>query len=280
VLLYFGSRARNSLSILTCIFSLSIDFLSLFVCSVAACSCTKLTLDPHMHLTLSLKRGGLLLPGNAELGVIRYHGKHYSFASISAMRDFCATPEKFVARVTLTAKKNPALVHLLCLQDQVPCTDIAEILALDSGDGALGGGERSSELAVTTTSAEMSCQTPTHITAFIPDPHYEWNEWELRRKALRLANLTSKRTHSTQTHQSHFRRDNVTQTTLPTALADGSIPGVGTMTGVEKGTNVARTTRYFTGLRGAPSSKFGVASVTHADLCVDGTNPPLNKGKK
>lgn len=40
---------------------------------------------------------------------------------------------------------------------------------------------------------------------------YEFSEWALRRRALGLANLRRKKTHSTQTADSHFRRENDTQ---------------------------------------------------------------------
>ena len=44
---------------------------------------------------------------------------------------------------------------------------------------------------------------------------YEWNEWEMRRKAIKLANLRKCVTHSTQTVFSNFKRENETQVYLP-----------------------------------------------------------------
>jgi hypothetical protein len=61
----------------------------------------------------------------------------------------------------------------------------------------------------------MGTQTDTHILDYNIVKSYEWNEWELRRKALKMANLRSKVTHSMQTDKSNFRRENVTQTWLP-----------------------------------------------------------------
>ena len=43
------------------------------------------------------------------------------------------------------------------------------------------------------------------------DPDYEWNEWEMRRKAIKLANLRTRITHGVQTDGSNFRRNNATQ---------------------------------------------------------------------
>ena len=39
------------------------------------------------------KKGGLLLPGKPGLGVVRYRGAHYVFASAEALRDFFKDPE-------------------------------------------------------------------------------------------------------------------------------------------------------------------------------------------
>lgn len=83
--------------------------------------------------------------------------------------------------------------------------------------------------------SEVGVQVDTHIVDAYKDPNYEWNEWELRRKALMLVfiiiyyynsiisilifkfniifktNLRNKKTHSVQTHLSHFLRDSETQ---------------------------------------------------------------------
>lgn len=94
--------------------------------------------------------------------------------------------------------------------------------------------------------SEVGVQVDTHIVDTYIDPNYEWNEWELRRKALMLViilkisvynnivgiifyifnkiiysnilyfiniqtNLRNKKTHSVQTHLSHFLRESETQ---------------------------------------------------------------------
>jgi len=77
----------------------------------------------------------------------------------------------------------------------------------------------------------------------LPRPRrYEWNEWALRRQALRILHLRQSATTSAQTDASHFRRDNDTQVHLPRES--------GTQTGVSVGSNTARVVRYFAGLRG------------------------------
>ncbi|CAB1435282.1 unnamed protein product [Pleuronectes platessa] len=65
------------------------------------------------------------------------------------------------------------------------------------------------------TKCESSTQTDLHPVGTNIVKSYEWNEWELRRKAIRQANLRTKVTHSAQTDLSHMRRENITQTWLP-----------------------------------------------------------------
>ena len=73
---------------------------------------------------------------------------------------------------------------------------------------------------------------------------YQWNEWELRRQTLRLADLETKATHSAQTVASAFRRDGETQLWTPRAATSQTM--------VSKGQNMAKQMRYVAGLRGAP----------------------------
>ena len=85
------------------------------------------------------------------------------------------------------------------------------------------------------------------------EPKYDWNEWSLRRKAIQLANLHTKRTHSTQTNQSHFRRESETQVYLPKS-------GV-TQTATDRGTRPVVHLSYISGLRGHPDQEMSVVKV-------------------
>ena len=57
------------------------------------------------------------------------------------------------------------------------------------------------------TKCDSGTQTDTHFYESNIVKSYEWNEWELRRKAVKLANLRSKITHAVQTNLSNLRRD-------------------------------------------------------------------------
>ena len=95
-------------------------------------------------------------------------------------------------------------------------------------------------------------------------PSYSWNEWDLRRRALQIVNMRLKqmKTHSTQTDLSHYRRDNTTQYWLKQPLADGSMPGIDTQTGIERATNVPKQKKFITGLRGKPNDPVSVVTLT------------------
>ena len=75
-----------------------------------------------------------------------------------------------------------------------------------------------------------------------PPTTAEWNEWELRRLALKLASLRAKATHVVQTSASHFRRDNVCQTFPPKETS--------TQTLVDRATQPSKMVRYIGNLRG------------------------------
>jgi hypothetical protein len=73
-----------------------------------------------------VQRRGLLLPGNPSLGIIRHASKHYSFASLKCMKDFVEDPDRFIEGVISTARKLPALIHLLCLQPAIQASEISD----------------------------------------------------------------------------------------------------------------------------------------------------------
>lgn len=189
------------------------------------------------------------------------------------MAEFCEDPEKYIEGMITVARRCPSLIHLLGLQPQIPNTDISELFAMATMLDELS-------LSSSSTKVNSSSQTPFYINTSIPDPQYHWNEWDLRRKAIQMADLCNKRTHSTQTDESHFRRDTTTQYTLQPLNVDGTMPGVGTQTGVSKGTNVSRTTRYLSGLRGRPTNSnnpnsFKMVSFTMPELVEEGSNASL-----
>ncbi|XP_053280194.1 cilia- and flagella-associated protein 206 isoform X2 [Pleuronectes platessa] len=146
-------------------------------------------------------------------------------------RDGLLLPDDFIAEVAEKAKLSPELFQLLKLHQQLSC--VSPYSEMQPGE---------SLLVKAITKCESSTQTDLHPVEINIVKSYEWNEWELRRKAIRQANLRTKVTHSAQTDLSHMRRENVTQTWLPKDAAcqskrDGE-------------SNVPRPQVYLAGLRG------------------------------
>lgn len=103
-----------------------------------------------------------------------------------------------------------------------------------------------SQHEMSTQKVDCELQTETHPIEKNILPTYEYSEWKLRKRALKIADLRTKSTHSSQTAKSHFRRENELQVHLPKVQ--------GTQTNKETGTNTKKHIRYMKGLRGQASS--------------------------
>ncbi|XP_037375958.1 cilia- and flagella-associated protein 206 [Talpa occidentalis] len=183
---------------------------------------------------------GLLLPGNPAIGILKYKEQYYTFNTRDAAYLFAENPEKYIDLVREKAKKNAELIQLLELHQQfetlIPYSQMKDV---------------DKQYIKPITMCESSTQTDTHILPPTIVRSYEWNEWELRRKAIKLANLRQKVTHSVQTDLSHMRRENYSQV-YP-------LKDVGTQSMREGSTRVPRPQIYLAGLRGGQTkTTFGV----------------------
>ena len=128
----------------------------------------------------------------------------------------------------------PELIHLLKMQDHFPDASLAALL--QGRDGMHPLFSISAPLMV-----DKGVECPTHFVEKHIEPNYHWNEWDLRKKALQMANIRRKVTVSTQTELSNFRIDNETQVYLP---KDNE-----TNTGINASTNTELPKTYIVGLR-------------------------------
>uniref|UniRef100_A0A8C4US15 Cilia- and flagella-associated protein 206 n=1 Tax=Falco tinnunculus TaxID=100819 RepID=A0A8C4US15_FALTI len=174
---------------------------------------------------------GLTLPGNPAIGILKHKERCYVFSSKEAAYMFAQDPEKFIQLNIEKAKEHIELIQLLELHHQFEY--LAPYAQARNAD---------KYLMKPTTKCDSSTQTDTHILPPTIVTSYEWNEWELRRKALKLANLRRKITHAMQTDLSHMRRENSTQVYLP--------KDVSTQTKRDNSSNVPRPQIFLKGLRG------------------------------
>uniref|UniRef100_A0A3B3UPS7 Cilia- and flagella-associated protein 206 n=1 Tax=Poecilia latipinna TaxID=48699 RepID=A0A3B3UPS7_9TELE len=187
-----------------------------------------------------VNRDGLLLPGNPSIGVLEHKERFYAFSSREAALAFASSPDDFVAQVAEKSKFFPELFQLLRLHQHFRNTAFlisgavsAVVLQREPGQ---------SLWPMHINKREIGIQTDTHPVETHIDKSYEWNEWELRRKAIKLANIRTTVTHSMQTNLSHMRRDNVSQTWLPKEAVSQTMR--------ESGSNVPNPQTYLHGLRG------------------------------
>ncbi|NXT55317.1 CF206 protein, partial [Pluvianellus socialis] len=185
---------------------------------------------------------GLPLPGNPAIGILRHKERCYVFSSKEAAYIFAQDPDKFIQLNAEKAKEHAELIQLLELCHQFEY--LAPYAQAKNAD---------KQLMKPTTKCDSSTQTDTHILPPTIATSYEWNEWELRRKAIKLANLRRKLTHAMQTDLSHMRRENSTQVYLP--------KHVSTQTKRDNSSNVPRPQIFLQGLRGGSSPTTCVVKV-------------------
>jgi len=190
----------------------------------------------------------LLVPANPLVGVLRHKEHYYAFATKEAAYDFAQNADMYIRMVAEAAKKSPELIQLLELH-----TQFASITPYAQGK------EHGKMIEKPVTKCDSGTQTDTHFHEANLVKSYEWNEWELRRKALKLANLRNKVTHSMQTNLSNMRRDNVTQVYLP---KDNAI-----QTKKDGYSQVSKPQVFLAGLRGCGMD--AGTSMTKVDLTID-----------
>ncbi|KFV77978.1 UPF0704 protein C6orf165 [Struthio camelus australis] len=192
----------------------------------------ELLIQYHSFCAHAIGEKGLILPGNPAIGILKHKDRCYVFSSKESAYIFAQNPDKFIQLNTEKAKEHAELIQLLELHHHF------EYLAPYSQ-------ARNECLMKPITKCDSSTQTDTHILPPTIVTSYEWNEWELRRKAIKLANLRRKLTHAMQTNLSHMRRENSTQVYLP--------KDVGTQTKRDNSSNVPRPQIFLEGLRGGSS---------------------------
>lgn len=180
-----------------------------------------------------LKKEGLLVNGKPNI-VAKYKEKYLVFYNNLSIQDFLDNPDYYFDNVKSYIMKHPYLINLLNLTDDFPNANLSVMFR----DKELNTYKyKQSNVMV-----DKVIQTPVHFyeNGHI-DMNYVWNEWDLKKQALQLADIMKKKTISCQTILSHFRRENETQVW---PLKDQSIN-----TTVSKGTNLSIPKSYVTDLR-------------------------------
>ncbi len=148
------------------------------------------------------------MPGKPNLGVFKFKERYIVFSDENSISQFLASPETYLQKIiSHICRSNPELIHLLKLQEDFPDASLTALLQGKDGMHPL--------FSISPLMVNKAIETPTHFTEKHISPDYHWNEWELRKKALQMANIRNKQTVGSQTLLSNFRRENDTQTRLP-----------------------------------------------------------------
>ncbi|RYH05051.1 DUF3508 domain-containing protein, partial [archaeon] len=177
---------------------------------------------------------GLLLPGKPNLGIVRYHNLYYVFDHQAGQKAFMRNPEYYLHAIKERALRQPEYIQLLRLHRWFPTASLARLLQRTEIYMSSMTGQPLTRDAAT--------ETPTHFNEGFIDLNYHWNEWELRRRALKMVKLKHCKTSAMQTDISHFKRDNETQVYAQREKD--------TQTRREKGVNPPLVTTYVQGFRG------------------------------
>lgn len=199
------------------------------------------------HCPLALVDSGSLVFGDDRSPVVILDAdagggrtRVYHMSTREAAQSFASNYLHYQELVRKKAVEAPELIRLLSLEEDFPSVVISNIAGYI-------------ELGVTAVTCNFGTQTPVHFLEKNLDYGYEWNEWALRRRAIALANLYSKKTHSMQTNLSHFKREIEQQIYVP--------KDVSTQSRSDRGTRMSRQVQYIGGLRGAPDTELNVVNL-------------------
>ena len=182
-------------------------------------------------ITTLLNKKGLLLSGRPTV-VAKYNDKYMVFCTHQCLQEFIDDPKKYIDGVFEYVKENPYLINLLNMTEEFPNGNLANMFR---DKESVAYKYKSSKILI-----DMGIQTDVH--PYIEnDPNYVWNEWDLKKKAIQLADIMKKKTVSSQTFLSHFRRENETQVYPPKES--------GVSTTVNTGTNLSIPKSYAVGFR-------------------------------
>ncbi|XP_011878807.1 PREDICTED: UPF0704 protein C6orf165 homolog [Vollenhovia emeryi] len=144
---------------------------------------------------------GALVPGNPNNGVAKWRGKHYAFKSSEVAAKFGEDPDRYVYDALNFVRNHAEYIHLFQLHEEIEAMQSQEELT-----------EEGLRLKIR---HDQKVQTDVHILPPYIDKDYTSSVWELKRRALRLANISRCVTRSTQTFNSHFRYGVYVQASLP-----------------------------------------------------------------
>lgn len=192
-------------------------------CSIQPYS-KKVKLEYYGFCTWMLAQGkGILIPGIPNIGIAVYKNVNYAFSAPEVALMFEDNPEKCMYKIIETARNKIELVRLLGIYDQMK----EFLYETQTTSFCEGSGELSKQ------TCDQEVQTELHPIPYHKDEKYMWNIWDIRRKAIQLANLRKCYTTSAQTMMSYQKYNVNLQTNTAAKMA-------GCQTNIESFTNTRK----------------------------------------
>ena len=185
------------------------------------------------YCPVSLTPGRLLLPGD-PLTAVRWKGTIVRFQDKAARGTFVTDPAGVISKAVSSSESEVTLKILLQLAR--PCRSLAtHDAAEEEVDGwAVRSAALGREIPDLATLIGATTGTDADDDGDAPgwQPGYTWNEWDLRKDALKALRIQKCVTTSAQTEETSFRRDGETQVYAPRDS--------GSQTKTDSSTNTAR----------------------------------------
>lgn len=179
---------------------------------------------------VSLVCDGIILYGNPSEGVLydKVKNMHLCFFSLDKIYEFMKGPDEVYEHACQSLQDYKMLMFLMDYERLQKYRFFIDTINDELKDENLK-------------CYNVGIQTPVHMLEKFIDHNYFWNEWDLRRQAIKMANIRNKKTIGCQTGNSYFKVNNETQIW---PMKDQT-----TMTELEKGTNPIWPRNYIVGLR-------------------------------
>jgi len=211
-----------------------------------------------LHATLLSLDGKNII--NEQISGNRYNPEQIG---IDLGNKFLNNPKYYINSIQKFVMKKPELINLLRMNDIYPKTNLFNIMKdinlksrLLSSKSSINENNNENDLYLDNTTTnhnnhnnnnnnnnkiDASTSTPIHFITKNLDINYEWNEWSLRRKALKLVNLKKCVTVSSQTLNSHYRSN------ISTQFYKLSSKNINTL--ITKSTNTNKIFQYYQNIR-------------------------------
>ena len=124
-----------------------------------------------------------------RLGTLKWRGRYYVCSTVDRAEQFGEEPDLYTSAVRALVARHTVLEQLLVTSHSGGQTQ----------DGPLDSGDMKVVLTIVNLSlshcsqTDASSQTETHPLSSVINPDYKWNEWDMRREALNVANMRSAR---------------------------------------------------------------------------------------